>query len=86
MADLPRGVYEELVTERLEATLRSLDPALVDRGPIDPGDAHEVLARHLGHLAHRALRSAGGDGAAASDDKLMTRATYPQLPPPPATL
>jgi hypothetical protein len=65
MADLPRGVYEQLVTERLEATLRSMDPALVDRGPIDPGDAHEVLARHLGQLARRALRSTGGDGATA---------------------
>src|SRR4051794_13284088 len=65
MADLPRGVYEQLVTERLESTLLSMDPALVDRAPIDPGDAHEVLARHLAQLAHRALRSAGGDGTAA---------------------
>lgn len=65
MPDLPPGLYEELVTDALDRRLRLVDPALVDRGPLDPGDAHEMLARHLGELARRALRAVGGDEAVA---------------------
>src|SRR5213593_800140 len=65
MPDLPRGVYEQLVTNELHRRLRLVDPTVVDRGPLDPGDAHETLARHLGELARRALRSVGGDDAVA---------------------
>src|SRR5436309_88083 len=63
--DLPPGIYEQIVTDELQRRLRVLDPALVDRGPLDPGDAHEVLARHLAELARRALRSVTGADAAA---------------------
>src|ERR671931_2846476 len=65
MPDLPPGLYEELVTDALNRRLQLVDPALVERGPLDPGDAHEVLARHLGELARRALRAVGGDDAVA---------------------
>lgn len=65
MADLPPGVYEQLVTNELHRLLRLLDPIVVDRGPLDPGDAYEVLGRHVGELARRALRSVGGDDADA---------------------
>lgn len=65
MTELPVGLYELLVTAGLHGRLQSLDPSLVDRGPLDPGDAHEVLAHHLGALARRALRSVGGTDAVA---------------------
>ena len=62
MTDLPLGLYEQLVTEDLERRLQSVDPSLVDRDALDPADAHEVLAGHVGRLAHRALRAVGGEG------------------------
>jgi superfamily II DNA or RNA helicase/HKD family nuclease len=62
MTDLPLGLYEQLVTEDLDHRLRSIDSSLVDRDSLDPVDAHEVLARHVGRLARRALRAAGGEG------------------------
>ncbi len=62
MAELPRGVYERLMTNDLDRRLLEIDPALVDRGPLDPGDVHVVLAKHLGEMAHRVLRAVGGEG------------------------
>lgn len=63
MTGLARGVYDKLVTEEVNRRLSAVDPELVDRGPLDPGDAHQFLARHLGELAHRALRSVSGEDA-----------------------
>lgn len=57
MADLDPGVYERLITAGLEDQLRLLAADLVDRDRLDPADADVVLARHLGALARRALRS-----------------------------
>jgi superfamily II DNA or RNA helicase/HKD family nuclease len=57
MADLEPGVYERLITAGLEDQLRALAADLVDRDRLDPADADVVLARHLGVLARRALRS-----------------------------
>ena len=65
MSDLTPGIYERLVTNELQRRLAELDAALVDRGPLDVGDAHEVLAYHLATLARRALRSVPGDDAEA---------------------
>ncbi len=65
MADLTPGIYERLVTNDLQLRLTELDATLVDRDPLDPGDAYEILARHLTALACRALRSVPGDDAAA---------------------
>src|SRR2546430_1114847 len=65
MQDMAAGIYERLITEELQRCLRDLDPALVHRAPLDSGDAYDVLARHLGQLARRALRSVSGDGAPA---------------------
>jgi hypothetical protein len=68
MPDLPPGLYEELVTDGLDRRLRLVDPALVERGPLDPGDAHEVLARHLGELAQRASRAVSGESQEPDGD------------------
>ncbi len=65
MADLTPGIYESLVTKQLELRLAELNDELIDRSPLDAGDAHEILARHLTTLARRALRSIPGDGAEA---------------------
>lgn len=65
MADLTPGIYERLVTNQLQLRLAELDAAFVDRGPLDPADADEILARHVAALTRRALRSVPGDDAAA---------------------
>ncbi|HEY0534716.1 MAG TPA: DUF3427 domain-containing protein [Actinoplanes sp.] len=62
MSDLAYGVYDHLVTRGLHQLLAEIDSDLVDRGELDPADSHEVLARHIGAIAERALRSVGGDG------------------------
>src|SRR3954468_2875491 len=65
MTELSPGIYERLVTEELQRTLAELSPDMVDRQSLDPAEADEILARHLGQLARRALRSVAGDGAEA---------------------
>jgi HKD family nuclease len=65
MAELPHGLYDQLVTAGLDRQLGMLDPRSVEREKLDAGDAHEVLARHLGVLASRALLSVSGEGAEA---------------------
>lgn len=65
MADLPPGIYEQLISTGLGRDLESIDSDLVDRGSLDPVDAHEILSRHLAGLARRALQAAGGDDSVA---------------------
>lgn len=65
MADLPAGIYEQLVSIGLDRALGLIDSDVVDREALDPVDAHEVLSRHLAGLARRALQAAGGDDSAA---------------------
>ena len=57
MATLEPGVYERLITAGLEGQLRALAANIVDRDRLDPAEAEMMLARHLGFLARRALRS-----------------------------
>jgi superfamily II DNA or RNA helicase len=64
MAELPKGIYELLVSQGLSRRLAEIDPELIHRSQLDPADAHEVLGRHIADLAKRVLRSAGGDDAA----------------------
>lgn len=61
MEQLPNGLYEQLVSVGIHARLAALDPATVDRGSLEPADAHDFLANYLSTLAHRALRSVAGD-------------------------
>lgn len=55
--DLPRGLYERLVTTALKARLDSADPSLVDIRvrPVAAEDADETLARHVRTIVARAL-------------------------------
>lgn len=64
--DEPRpGIYEQLITEGLDARLSPLGAERVRREPLDPGDAHEAIARHLHELTRDALRAVGGTDAEA---------------------
>jgi superfamily II DNA or RNA helicase/HKD family nuclease len=65
MAELRPGTYERLITAGLDEQLGLLSSERVDRSRLDPADADVVLARHLGLLARRALRSLPQE---ASDD------------------
>src|SRR5687768_9334695 len=65
MGDVPTGLYEHLVTDRLAADLAATTPDLIQPGMLDPPDAHQTLTRHIADLAGRALRAAGGGDATA---------------------
>jgi superfamily II DNA or RNA helicase/HKD family nuclease len=70
--ELPPGVYEELITTGVEAQLVPVDSELVLREQLDPADADVALARHIGQLTQRALRSL--PTTARGDDRdLVTR-------------
>lgn len=66
MGDLREGLYDQVVTNALEARLGTIPIELVLRTPMDSADAHEALARHLGDIVRRALAGLGehGDGLA----------------------
>src|SRR4051794_11437784 len=55
MGDVPPGLYEHLVTDRLAADLAATTPDLIQLGTLDPADAHETLTRHIPELAGPAL-------------------------------
>ncbi|MEQ9336485.1 MAG: DUF3427 domain-containing protein [Miltoncostaeaceae bacterium] len=59
------GLHQRLVTADLARELMALDAARVRTERLDPGDAHETLARHLHAIARAALRASGGTDTAA---------------------
>jgi superfamily II DNA or RNA helicase len=61
MPGIARGIYENLITEELEGRLSDLNPDLIHRQSLEPGEAHDTLARHIATLTRRALRSLSGD-------------------------
>jgi HKD family nuclease len=61
---LPPGIYEHLITQGIADRVAETPAELIGRRPLDPSDAHVVLARHLGKLALAALYSLRGDDAA----------------------
>lgn len=67
VTELREGVYDHLVTAEVERRLAAIDADLVRRVALDQGDAAEVLARHIGRLARRAIAGAGNDLAAQLD-------------------
>lgn len=79
---LAEGLYEELITDRIERALDALQakkPALrIERSELDHAEAHVVLARHLARELEVALASIGSSlpsdaSAAAKRDARMAR-------------
>src|SRR5688572_16311521 len=64
MGDVPAGLYEHLLTERLDRRLATTATYATQFGTLDPSDAHEFLTRHITHVASQALRIAGGSDKA----------------------
>ncbi len=62
VGELARGAYEHLVTAGLADDLAALPGELVQRLPLDPADADDLLARHIAALTRRALRTLPGTG------------------------
>jgi superfamily II DNA or RNA helicase/HKD family nuclease len=58
------GLYEALVTDRLDAALATLEAQglRIDRHKLDSAESHLVIARHLWQLLVTALRGVSGDG------------------------
>ena len=52
---MAEGVYESLRTIRLDESLREIDDLVPRFTEVDPGEAHEVLARHVADAVKRAL-------------------------------
>src|ERR1044071_1708066 len=66
------GLYEQLITEGLDAALAALPPDLrVHIGALDAGDSHDVLARHIYDVVRRSLKHLDGEGS----DKLAEQLT-----------
>src|SRR5262249_32908129 len=65
MSELADGIYEQLITHGIDGRLALLQGRTSRREQLDPADAHELLARHVGELARRAVRSVGGDDQAS---------------------
>lgn len=58
MPELPRGLYESILTKALEARLRELAANLcADIADLRPGDAADRIALHIARLLHRTLES-----------------------------
>jgi superfamily II DNA or RNA helicase/HKD family nuclease len=56
MADQPRGLYEILITQALEARLRSLSEHLhAETGSLRPAEAADRIALHIGRIVLRVL-------------------------------
>lgn len=81
--DLAPGVYESLHTRRLQRALSAVPAASPLFGDIDPADAPEVLARHVGDAVRRRFADVPDDqrlervnallaGVAEDDDALLT--------------
>ncbi len=64
MGDVPAGLYEHLVNDRLDKQLATAAPDSIQFGRLDPADSHEALARHIARLTSQALRAAGGSDEA----------------------
>jgi superfamily II DNA or RNA helicase/HKD family nuclease len=62
---LVTGLYEELVTRELAEALHKLEASEleVERGTVDPAEAHEVVARHLHRVLLSVLRSLPGESS-----------------------
>jgi superfamily II DNA or RNA helicase len=67
MGDVPAGLYEHLLTGRLDSRLALATTASdsTQFGTLDPSDAHEALTRHITRLTSQALRMAGGSDQAS---------------------
>ncbi len=59
MSSLGRGVYEQLITDELEARLREVDSQKLEavRSKLVPAEAPDRLALHLSRLVHRIVAS-----------------------------
>ena len=58
MADLSKGLYEQLISQALDDAIRLLgrDGLTAAREPLDPADSHELLTRHVSGVLRRVLR------------------------------
>jgi hypothetical protein len=56
------GTYEHLVTEELEQRIAEVSHDLVQRGPLEPVEAPELLARYAAMILKRAIQAVPGDG------------------------
>ncbi|MGH8114136.1 MAG: phospholipase D-like domain-containing protein, partial [Rhodanobacteraceae bacterium] len=60
MGTLGRGLYEQLLTDALEADLQRLDPTLQAlRGALDAEEAPDRIALHIGALLRRSIARLG---------------------------
>src|SRR3546814_16851441 len=56
MSGLPRGLYEQLITEGLEEALSALDPKYrAHRGGLHPEEAADRIVFHLAALVRRSV-------------------------------
>jgi superfamily II DNA or RNA helicase/HKD family nuclease len=73
--DLPRGLYERLITRSLAARLLRFDPTRtrVVREPLEPAEAHSTLARHFQGVVARTLRGLPEDERISRQAEITNR-------------
>ena len=56
---LLKGLYEQLITREISSALASLDGNVIEieREPLEPADAYDILARHVYDVLKRVLRA-----------------------------
>lgn len=59
---LPTGLYDTLVTQKLKELLGRIPGELLELQDVDPGEAHDLLARHLHDILRSVLSRLKGDG------------------------
>ena len=55
--NLPKGLYEQLITRGLASVLDSLNSDIINREGLDPVDFHDILARHVHNVLLQVLRA-----------------------------
>lgn len=68
------GLYEQVLTLGLQQELdRLADPRLYSLSPVDPDDAHSVVAQYLEHLLESCLATLRGADAVERQKRLVDR-------------
>src|SRR5205807_7779300 len=71
---LPYGLYDRVVDLGLQDTLASIEPlAVAECAPLDDGESHTVLARHLAALLARSLAGIKGPSCLARQIDVCNR-------------
>ncbi|MFO0665374.1 MAG: DUF3427 domain-containing protein [Polyangiaceae bacterium] len=71
--NLPKGIYERLITTDVAAAIANLEPLRSTTSPLSEADHPTILARHFGEELERALRTLAPEAQLAVIESLLTQ-------------